>query len=90
MSDQNNLVQPPAESPSVPSSADPSTAGQVVSTHSKQQYTAATKINSIEDLKTKAPKLYNAMLQGIAMTICRDMQDHIERFRKLMREGRQQ
>lgn len=70
-----------------PTSADPSTAGNAASANVSDNYTAATKIGTLAELKKRAPKLYNAMMMGIAQSVCRDMQDHAERLKSLMREG---
>lgn len=43
--------------------------------------TSFTTISSLSDLREKAPKIYNAMLQGIAMNICQHMK-HMEDQRK--------
>lgn len=51
------------------------------------EVTSATTISSLADLEKKAPKVYKAMLQGIAMNICNQMQHNQERLKKLMREG---
>lgn len=45
-------------------------------------------VTSLEDLKTKSPELYKAMIEGIAQNICRKMQKNQERIKKLMREGK--
>lgn len=50
-------------------------------------FTTSTKIDSLSALRTKAPKVYNAMMQGIAMNICNDMKHHQDRLKKLVREA---
>lgn len=49
-------------------------------------YTAATTISSLEDLKTKAPKLFKAMMQGIAMQIISQMRKGNENIKKTRQE----
>lgn len=70
-----------------PTTTDATTAGAVVSTHATaEEITGATRINSMADLKRKAPKLYNSMMQGIAMNICNEMQRHQSRLKSLWKE----
>lgn len=45
-----------------------------------------TKISSLADLKTKAPEVWQKMLEGIGMKICNEMRHHDERIKKLRRE----
>ena len=72
-----------------PSSANPVTAGAVASSNSSSGLTSASTISSLADLKKKSPKVYNMMMQGIAMNICNEMEHHQERLKKMMREGEQ-
>lgn len=69
-----------------PSSANPSTAGAIMSSNTPTQLTAATTIHSMADLRNKAPKLYQMMLQGIGMSIVSEMQKHQARLKRLMRK----
>ncbi len=46
-------------------------------------------VSSMADLKEKSPKVYNAMMQGIAINICREMQDHQRRLKKITRKARE-
>lgn len=71
-----------------PSSANPTTAAAVASSNSPAGLTTSTTINSLADLKKKAPEVYDKMMQGIAMTICNEMKAHQERLKQLMRQGR--
>ena len=81
-------VQPQASPTPVaaPSSAHAATAGAVASANGGEA-NSTTKIGSMEDLKKKAPKLYQKMLEGIAMAICNDMKEHQDRLKQLMRDG---
>lgn len=79
-------VHPVSESNSAPSAANPITAAAVASTHGGEQITSKTTISSLEDLKKKSPKLYQQMMMGIGMSICREMQRHQDDLKKLMRE----
>lgn len=83
-------AQTPAVTATTPSSANAATAGAVASANSGGELNTNTKINSMDDLKKKAPKLYQKMLEGIGMAICNDMRDHQERIKRLMRESRTQ
>lgn len=74
---------------STPSSKDAITAGAVAQSNAPAHYTAATTVHSMNDLRKKAPKLYKAMILGIAMNICQEMQHHQDRLKKLMRESRE-
>jgi hypothetical protein len=49
-----------------------------------------TVITSLDDLRQKAPKVYNAMMQGIAMQICNQMEHAQQRLKQMMRAGEQQ
>lgn len=52
------------------------------------EITGATTFESLNDLQKKAPKVFNAMMQGIAINIIGEMQDHQTRLKKLWRESR--
>lgn len=55
-----------------------------------EQMLASGTVSSIADLKEQAPDVYKAMMQGIAMNICRDMEHHQNRLHKLHEEYRRQ
>ncbi len=46
--------------------------------------------NSMEALREKSPKVYDAMLLGIATSICNRMKDSQKRIQKMNREARNQ
>lgn len=52
-------------------------------------FNGSTTIKSLDDLKKQAPKVYNSMMQGIAMTICNEMKEHQDQLKELMRQGRE-
>lgn len=54
------------------------------------EITGATKISSLEDLKKKAPKVWKAMMMGIGMSICKDMEKGQARIKELNRKARQE
>lgn len=62
------------------------TTGAIAQTYSRATSSSAT-ISSVEDLKKKDPKLYNMMMQGIAMNICGDMKHHQDRLKEMIRKG---
>lgn len=72
-------------------SANAVTAGQIAEANNGgaagDTYTSETRISSLNDLRTKAPKLWDAMLMGIAQSICQKMQDANARLKKIMRES---
>ena len=56
---------------------------------SQGEYTAATVVKSMAEVREKAPKVYNAMLQGIAQSICSRMKRSQDRLAAMMRKARQ-
>lgn len=46
-----------------------------------------TTISSLAELKKKAPKVYEAMMQGIAMNMVNKMRRDQEHLKQIMREG---
>jgi len=52
-----------------------------------QAFTTDTKLHSMNDLKREAPEVHKAMMEGIAFSIVRKMQQHARRMKKLIREG---
>ena len=80
-------------------SIEPVTTGKVEATTSSNTVTAAptsktfgsdsnVKIGSMQDLQAKAPKVYEAMLLGIASNVCSDMKESQERIKQMNREAR--
>lgn len=47
---------------------------------------SSTKINSLEELKTKAPKVYNQILQSLAQNMIIDLRHRQERLEKEMKK----
>lgn len=45
--------------------------------------------SSVEAFRSEEPELFEAMMEGLAMSIVSRMRKHNERMKKLMREGRQ-
>ncbi|WP_213158508.1 hypothetical protein [Parachlamydia sp. AcF125] len=70
-------------SPSTSASSSPSLAP----TSSSAGYSTSTRVDSLAELKKKAPKVYNAMIQGIATHICNEMKNHQDRLKKMTREA---
>ncbi|MDP1835628.1 MAG: hypothetical protein Q8K75_06820 [Chlamydiales bacterium] len=50
---------------------------------------ASTFVSNANDLKEKAPEVYNAMVDSLARKMCDDLRRHAERMKKIMREGQQ-
>lgn len=46
------------------------------------------KVSDMASLREQAPDVYRAMMEGIAMKICRSMQDHQRRLKEIMRKAR--
>jgi hypothetical protein len=76
---------PVTSTPVQPTSTDPTTAGAVASSNSggSSPLSSSTTVNSMNDLKKKAPQLYNAMMQGIALQICNQMQEEQAQLEQL-------
>lgn len=56
--------------------------------HSNAEVTTKTQVSSLAELKEKAPKVYEQMMVGIAMQICRKMEKSQARLKRIMREYR--
>lgn len=84
-------IKPPEpvseSSKSQPSASDPTTAGAAAS--SNPATFKDSKINSLEDLRTKAPQVYHQMELGLATSICSQMKRSQERLKKAWRQGYQ-
>lgn len=52
------------------------------------EVTSMTGVRNMEDLKKKAPEVYNMMMQGIASHIVNEMRKAQERLKKMNREAR--
>lgn len=78
---------PPPAAATAPTSTNALTAGAVAQSNSDTGVTSSTKINSIKELREKAPEVYQKMLEGIAMNICGKMKDHQDRLKKMMRDA---
>lgn len=74
-----------------PSSANPTTAGAAASSNANSsQLNTSNTISSLADLQQKAPAVYLAMLQGLAMNICNDWQQQQQRLKELQEQGNSQ
>lgn len=78
-------IQPIAPA-SQPSAADPDTAAAAVSTNNEPSN--STKISSIADLKTQAPKVYYQMMVSIATSMIKSMHKRDQRLKEMWREAR--
>lgn len=50
---------------------------------------SSTTITSLEELKSKAPEVWQKMLEGIGMNICNEMRRHEDRIKELRRQYEQ-
>lgn len=74
-----------------PSSQNPATAEAAATTNaSKKDFSTATEISSLSDLKDKAPEVWQKMMEGIAQKIISDMRQRQENLKKMWRESREQ
>lgn len=88
--ENSNATASPAPSSSVASSSaianDPTTQAGAASSNS-EMVKMTDKISNMDDLRKKAPKVYQQMLLGIATNICSEMNRQQERLKRIMREG---
>lgn len=74
--------------------ADPSKAGAAAGAQTpaaganSKEVDSLTTIGSMEELKKKAPEVYNMMMQGLATNIVNEMRRRDERLKKMWRENR--
>ena len=79
--------------PNVPASQDMANqeVASATGTNSKTGVTSenakTTFISNVDQLKEKAPKVYQSMIEGIARTICDGLRKHALRLKEIMREG---
>lgn len=91
MADNTNVQ--PVTTVQQPSASNASTAA---ATNSQKTFTTAetsggsgsSSVSSLEDLREKAPQVYNAMMVGIAQNICKAMEDGQQRLKEIMRKNR--
>lgn len=73
---------------STPSTQDATTAsGSVQSNATSGQLDTKTKIGNMNDLREKAPQVFQKMCETIGWTICGSMRRHQDQIKKLLREG---
>jgi hypothetical protein len=46
------------------------------------------KFKNLEELKKISPEMYQETMKSMAMTLCNELRSSLERWKKLMREGR--
>lgn len=85
----NEPVSSVSSSSGAEAAAETSTATAGSPTKPAGEATAATTISSLEDLKAKAPKVYDAMMMSIAQNITSDMNTHQQRIKEMNRKARQ-
>lgn len=79
----------PAPPPSAPSSSNAATAGNIAQSAGLGTSSESNTVSTMSDIKRKSPKLYQAMMQGIAMNICNTMRDSQDRLKEMWRKARQ-
>lgn len=87
---QNIETMSPSAAISQPSASDATTAGAAVMSNTPASLTSHNKINSLADLRRKAPKVYKFMMLSLAQNICIEMkhnQDRLEEAWRKMREN---
>ncbi|KAF3361724.1 hypothetical protein PHSC3_001723 [Chlamydiales bacterium STE3] len=75
---------------STPSTGAPSTeanSGSSAPTSGGGGYTTSTTVATLAQLKEKAPQVYNAMMEGLAMNIVSKMRSDQAHLKQIMREG---
>lgn len=76
-----------------PTATDPTTAGAAAQSNAPagftQEVNSKTKITSMADLKRKDPKLYNFMMQSIAMNVCIQMETANDHLIAMMKKNQQ-
>ena len=68
--------------------ASTSNAGTGGAAGSQNTATMSTTISSMEDLRSQSPEVYKAMMEGIAMGICNEMQRHEATRKKIAEQYR--
>lgn len=84
-SEQVQAATPASTSTATVNASDPTVAAGAVSSNGEAN--SATTINSLADLKKKAPKVYNMMMQGIAYGMIQKMQHDQEHLTQIMKEA---
>jgi hypothetical protein len=83
------LTQAVQSSEDLKASSSTEVAGRPSAAANKAVVDMGTTISSLAELKSKAPEVWFAMMQGIAMNVCQDIerqQDHLKKAMKRMRE----
>ena len=82
----------PASVPSVPpvdvSQSAPSSSQDPALLAAAGDGSASGSVSTMGDLREQSPEVYQAMLQGIGMQICRRMEDGQQRIKKIHQEAR--
>lgn len=87
MSQNSTSVQPPVSNPTTGvDAANPTTAGAAATT-AQSSVTTSTSFNTLDDLRKKAPAVYNMMMQGIAWGMCSQMKHQQDHLKEIMREA---
>lgn len=89
MSDAIQNVDPVnnSESPENNGTEQANNTATVNRTQNSQENANFNSISDMNDLREKSPKLYEAILQGIAQHINDELRKHADRLKKIMREN---
>lgn len=79
-----NVITGPTE----PNQVNPQAQPPQQAVDAAQNVTMATTVSSINDLKKQAPKIYDAMLLGIATSIVTKIKHNQDRLKEMMRDWR--
>ncbi|NGX57782.1 MAG: hypothetical protein K940chlam3_00677 [Chlamydiae bacterium] len=78
-----NPAQGPSEAPKVDPTSQKERSGGT-------EYNTSTRINSVDELRTKEPELYKAIQEGMALQIIKEQRKHNRKMKEIYREGRRQ
>jgi len=84
---QSQSVQSSTQATTATAASETAKTGPAAATSSGAGYSSSTHIDSLSALKEKAPKVYEAMMVGIATNICNKMKASANRLKKMIREA---
>ncbi|MCB1111443.1 MAG: hypothetical protein H7A37_01475 [Chlamydiales bacterium] len=81
-------VDPVETQPTQETAPPPETTTTTSAPSTTAEVSSATTVSSMEDLKKKAPEVYQKMLEGIAMNMITQMKRRQDHLKEIMREAR--
>jgi DNA polymerase II small subunit/DNA polymerase delta subunit B len=91
ISSTNSSPEPASSSSVQPTSQNATTAeASATANATKKDYDMDMVVRSTADLKTKAPEVWDKMMEGIAQNIISQMRKRQERLKEMMRKARQE